>query len=242
MNILKLCIMKRLICLLFLLSFIPQITRANDNKSKIFQRLEQFQFNETTLTEHLIDSLAKYAYTTTTTTYIKNDQKVKKAHYNPKLNLGERWHLDSVDHRVPTSKEIAVFNKNHNEDKHGATGKISDTSWHIVEDNKDYLKVSFRFEPDGLPDLYSFLSQCIGYAYFNKQTKKLERAQFINEHPVRFHIFQVKELEVNIYYNFNAAKKKYFVDHEIAELWMNLLGNRVYIKEICEFSNYVKVK
>lgn len=217
-------------------------SHASDEKTKIFQRLKPYHFNEITLTEHLIDTLAKYAYSTTTTTYIKNDQKIKKAHYNPALNLGERWHLDSVDHRVPTSKETAIFNRNHNEDKNGVSGKISDTSWHIVEDNKEYLIVSFRFEADGLPELFSFLGKCIGYAYFNKNTLKFERAQFINEAPVRFSIFQVKELEVNIYYTYNQGKKQYFVDKEVAELAVNLLGNKIHIKEVCEFSDYQKVK
>ncbi|SFT40381.1 hypothetical protein SAMN05216474_0371 [Lishizhenia tianjinensis] len=215
---------------------------ASDEKSKVLERLKAYNFNETTLTEHLIDTLAKYSYNTHTTTYIKDEQKIKKANYNPALKLGERWHLDSVDHRIPTEKERAAFNKNHNQDKYGASGKIADTSWHIVAEDLNYLKVSFRFEPNGLPELFSFLGKCIGYAYFNKKTKKLERAQFINEEPVRFHIFQVKDLEVNIYYSFNTAKKKYFVDKEVAELSISLLGNKVQVKEICRFSNYKKVK
>jgi len=69
-------------------------------------------------------------------------------------------------------------------------GEIDENAWGIEKDDNEFLVIKFKYDKTTLPKKYAFLGDCKGLAYFNKKTLRLEKAEFVNEQPLKIKIFK----------------------------------------------------
>ena len=213
---------------------------AMAQKSVVLDKLKEYQFSEDLLTENLKDADAQYYFNLKTTTVETDKTKIEDGEFDPTRPIGQRWKLLSVDGNTPSKKEVKKYNKAHNTTQNDVNGQLDDNAWKIEQDDANTLVISFKYDKSTLPKKYAFLGDCKGMAFFNKSTKKLEKAEFVNVGDLKIKIFNVTNLDMVVYYS---------PDDELAgliekeELLMNvkLLGEIVEIKEINEYSNYKRI-
>ncbi len=208
-------------------------------KDVVMEKLKEYNFSEELLTENVKDADAAYAFTQKMTTINSNGTTEEISTFDPTKKIGEKWKLVSVDGNKPTKKEQKKFDKNHNSQDE-INGKLDNESWKIVRDDTDYLIISFRYDKATLPKKYQFLGDCIGYAYFNKSTKELEKAEFKNEGPLKIKMFNVQQLDMIV--NYQKMDNVYLIKTMDMEFEVLLLGQVVTVKEITEHTDYKKVK
>jgi len=209
-------------------------------KSEVLEKFEEYQFSENFLTESLKDADATHSFDAKITTIDGTDTKIEEAKFDPKNEIGERWILISVNGNTPSKKELRQFNKSHNTTQPEINGRVDENSWGIESDDSDYLVISFKYDKSTLPKKYDFLGDCKGLAFFNKQTKMLEKAEFVNEQPLKVKIFNVTKLDMIVTYTFNEEEQTYFILEEELKMEVKLLGQLVDIDDITHFSNYKK--
>ena len=161
--------------------------------------------------------------------------------FNPKLEEGKRWTLNTVDGNSPTNKQIKHFNKAHNSSDDYDFGEPDDNDWKIIEDNENQLIVEFRYREENLPHKYKYLAGCIGKVFINKMSKRLEKIEFRNDGPIKVRIFNVSKLNMVIYYLYDEETNTYLMEKEDVLMDAKMLGQSVEVEMITEFSDYKKV-
>ncbi len=213
---------------------------AFSQKEKVMEKLKEYHFSEDLLTENVKDADASYAFTMKMTTINSNGTTVELSNFDPTKKVGEKWKLVSVNGEKPTKSQQKKFDKNHNSTEE-VNGKLDDHSWKIVSEDDKYLVVSFRYDKSTLPKKYEFLGDCIGYAYFNKETKELDKAEFKNEGPIKVKVLNVQHLDMVIHY-FKSDDGTYLIKTTNLDLEVFFLGQVVNVKEVSEYTDYKKVK
>ncbi len=209
-------------------------------KAEVMEKLKEYNFSEDLLTENVKDADALYSFTQKMTTINSNGATEEISNFDPNKKVGDKWELVSVNGNSPTKKEKKTFNKNHNSTKE-VNGELDEHSWKIVSDGDDYLVISFRYDKKTLPKKYAFLGDCIGYAFFNKATKELEKSEFKNEGPIKIKVLNVQHLDMVIHY-LKDEDGTYLMKTMNMDLEVYFLGQVVDVKEISEYSDYKKVK
>jgi len=209
-------------------------------KAEIMEKLKEYNFSEDLLTENVKDADALYSFTHKMTTINSNGNTEEVSTFDPRKEVGEKWELISVNGEKPTKKEIKAFNKNNNSTE-DVNGELDENSWKIVSDDDDYLVISFRYDKNTLPKKYAFFGDCIGYAYFNKSTKELEKAEFKNEGPIKIKVLNVQQLDMVIHY-FKSDEGTYLMKTMNMDIEVLFLGQVVDVKEVSEYTDYKKVK
>lgn len=210
--------------------------------SEIEQKFNEYQFSEGFLTESLKDDNTDHSFDAEITSIYDTETKIEEAKFDPTKKEGERWILVSVNNGVPTKKEIKQFNKAHNIKQPEIKVEVNESSWGIESDDIDYLVISFKYDPLSLPKKYAYLGDCKGLAFFNKKTKTLEKAEFVNEKPLKVKFLNVTKLDMVITYKYNEEENLYLIQKEDIRMDAELLGQVAHVNNITVFSNYVKLK
>ncbi len=205
------------------------------------KRLLELGIEEDFLTQNLKDSDAEHSFNLKTINISSTEKKVERARFDPTKPIGEKWILVDVNGQAPTKKELKQFDKAHNTKKEDINGEVDDSSWKIVQDDDNYLAISYHLDPKTLPTKYRFLASCVGTAYINKKSKKLERAEYINNAPLKIKIFNVTKLDMKVYFQYNVDEETYFITTEEIDMVVKMLGQEVEILEKNEFSDYKKI-
>lgn len=209
-------------------------------KSKVMDKLKEYHFKDDFLTKNLKDADAEYYFDVKITTINSSETKIEEAKFDPSKNIGERWILLSVDGDSPSRKDLKNFDKAHNTKIDDINGEIDDNSWGIEKDDSDYLVINFKYDKASLPKKYDYLGDCKGLAFFNKKTKRLEKAEFVNEQPLKVKMFKVTKLDMVVTYTYNSEEQIYLIQKESLTMEVKLLGQLILLEEINEFSNYKK--
>jgi len=225
---------------LFLLLTLFSSVNAFSQKAAIIDKLKEYEFSEDLLTENLKDADAEYYFKLKTTTISTTETKVENGEFDPSRPIGERWKLLSVNGNTPSKKEIKNYHKAHNTTDDDVNGQLDDNAWKIENDDANSLVISFKYDKSTLPKKYSYLGDCKGMAYFNKNTKKLEKAEFVNVGDLKIKIFNVTHLDMVVYYYPDDELSKLIQKEELL-MDVKLLGELVEIKEISEYSEYKKI-
>ncbi len=205
------------------------------------KRLLELGIEEDFLTQNLKDSDAEHSFNLKTINISSTEKKVERARFDPTKPIGEKWILVDVNGQAPTKKELKQFDKAHNTKQKDINGEVDDSSWKIVQDDDNYLAISYHLDPKTLPTKYRFLASCVGTAYINKKSKKLERAEYINNAPLKIKIFNVTKLDMKVYFQYNVDEETYFITTEEIDMVVKMLGQEVEILEKNEFSDYKKI-
>jgi len=225
--------------ILFFIALTISVSAFSQNE-EVMKKLKEAGITGEVLSSNLKDSDAEYFYDVKITTVNSSETKVEECKFDPTKKIGERWILKTVDGGSPSKKDLKNFDKAHNTKQPNINGKVDESSWGIEKDDADYLVVSFKYDKTSLPKKYAFLGDCKGLAYFNKKSKSLEKAEFVNERPIKIKIFNVTKLDMAVYYFFNKEAQTYMIKKEDLDMQVKLLGQLVDINEKSEFSNYRK--
>ena len=229
--------MKNSILLFVLLFGISASAQLNEVKEK----LADYQISSDLLTKNLKDADAEHYFDLKTTTVNGTDTKVYLSHFDPAEPIGSRRVLKTVNGQTPSTKDLKDFDKTHNTKLPAINGVADDASWKIIRDSDTYLVVGFAYDKASLPKKYAFLGDCDGLAYFNKKSKKLEKAEFLNSAPLKIKMLKVEHLDMVVYYNWNASEASYFISTEELSMTVNILGQVIVVKETNAYSNYRKL-
>lgn len=71
----------------------------------------------------------------------------------------------------------------------------------------------------------------------NKRTKKFEKAEFLNDTPIKNWPLRVSELLMVVEYKYNEAEMIYQVEKETMHMTVTSFGQSVPIKDVYEYSN-----
>lgn len=211
-------------------------------KEEVLKKLEEYQITTETLTRNLKDANAEHYFDLKTTTIKGTMTRVVESTFDPSKNTGERWMLLSVDQNSPSAKDLTDFDKYNNTKRRGLNGKIDESSWKIEKDDEATLVISFKIDKKTLPKKYSFLGHCKGSFFFNKKTEQLEKAEFVNEQPLKIRIYDVTRLDMFVYYEYQESEGIYLIRREELDMEATILGQPVQIKETNEYRNYRRVE
>lgn len=207
-------------------------------KSDVISKLIEYGIASDALEHGLQDASAAYAFNFTTVFENNGKTDTEESHFDPKQPVGSKWILDSHNGNTPTKKELKNFDKAHNTNKDGINGKVDDASWKILTDDEVAFTVSFAFDKESLPKKFEFLGDCTGTAFFNKETKSLEKVVFVNNGPLKIKILKVSSLNMVItYINLDG---KFLMETETLNMTVDMLGQIVPVKEVMTYSNYKK--
>jgi len=211
-------------------------------KDVVLEKLAAYGITEETLGTGLQDHDATHAFDVDITTNNGTNNIVEVGRFNPLVPIGERWTLITVNDKAPSKKEIKKFNKAHNTKQPDINGEISDDSWKIVKDTEDEIIISFKYNKESLPKKFDFLASCTGKAFISKKTKRLVRATFTNDGPLKVKIFNVSKLEMIVDYHYIKEEKLYVMDTQHLDMQVKLLGQLVEVEELNEYYHYKKAK
>lgn len=211
-------------------------------KDVVLEKLSAYGITEETLGTGLQDTDATHSFDIDITTNNGTKNIVEEGHFSPLVPVGERWTLKTVNGNVPTKKEHKKFNKAHNTKQPDINGEISDDSWSIEKDTEDEIVISFKYNKESLPKKFEFLANCTGKAFISKKTKRLVRASFTNDEPLKVKIFNVSKLEMIVNYHYIKEENLYVMDTQHLDMQVKLLGQLVEVEELNEYYHYKKVK
>ena len=229
--------MKKLIILVVLSLSVSAFAQ----KSEVMKKLNEYNFSSKLVTTNLKDSDAEHFFDAKITTINSNETVVEKAKFDPTKEVGHKWILLSVNGEEPSKHDLKKFDKAHNTTQDGINGTVDDDAWTIEKDDANYLVIGLKYNKASLPKKYAFLGDCKGLAFFNKKTNRLEKAEFVNEGPIKIKMFNVTNLDMVVTYLYNEKEDTYFIEKEELDLDVNILDQNVKIKEISEYSNYKKM-
>ena len=220
--------------------FFSVIVTAQENT--VVDKLKDYYFSTELLAKGIggMDVNADYSFTVTMASSTGSEKIVERASYDVNKAEGTRWTLLSYNGMAPSKKELKAFKKEHNFKEEEITATIDDTSWDIELDNDKYLEVSFKYNPSTLKRRTKYFADIMGKAYFNKNTKRLEKTEYINDKPTKIKPFTVSEFYMVVNYVFNETEDKYQVESEEINMDAKMFGEVVPVKHIYEYSNYSK--
>jgi hypothetical protein len=227
------------ILLLFLISSTFFLHAQTD---EIKKKLDAYRVSGELLTINLKDADAEHYFELSSSTNNGGEISTLESTFDPSKKIGQRWILKSVNGENPSGKEIRDFDKVHNTKKQDINGRVDERSWEIVKDDADSLILGFKYAKKTLPKKYDFLGDCQGLAYFNKKTGHLEKAEFVNDKPLKISLFNVINLDMLVLYKFHKDKGIYLIHKEELDMEVKLLGQLVSIKENNEYQNYRTIK
>ena len=222
---------------IFLLSLVTFIATAQ--KSEVLKTLKEYHFDENFLLENVKDSDAQYSFDVNTTNVIGGKTTIQIAKFDATQEVGKRWILLKENGKEPTKKQLRTFDKTHNT-KDKVNGTIDDNSWRIEKDTDNEIVISFQYDKKSLPKRFRYLGDCKGLAYFNKKTKKLEKAEYVNLKDIQIKIFKVKKLDLVVYYDYNNEFNTYLISKEDIRMTIKFLGQIMEANDINILSNYKK--
>ncbi len=230
--------MKNIISFVLLLCTVPSFAQ----KDTVLEKLAIYGITEETLGTGLQDTDATHSFDIDITTNNGTKNIIEVGHFNPLKPIGERWILVTVNDKSPSKKEIKKFDKTHNTKQLDINGEVSDGSWKIAKDTDDEIVISFKYDKESLPKKFEFLASCTGKAFINKKTKRLVKATFTNDSPLKVKIFNVSKLEMIIVYHYIKEENIYVMDTQHLDMQVKLLGQLVEVEELNEYYNYKKVR
>ncbi len=177
----------------------------------VSKKLEKYKITADLLTRNLKDADAEHFFHLKSTLVNGEEVKILESTFDPTRDIGERWNLVSVDGAGPSAADHREFDRTHNTKR------------------------------KSLPKKYSFLGDCQGLAYFNKQTERLEKAEFVNKKPVKIKFLNVSSLDMVVHFEFYEEEGHYLIKSEELDMEVKLLGQLLPIKENNEYINYRKV-
>lgn len=227
---------------ILLLCLIPGTLYVHAQTDEIKKLLDAYQVTGDLLTTNLKDADAEHYFELHSSTSNGGEISTYKSIFDPSKKVGQRWILKSVNGENPSAKDIRDYDKLHNTKKQDINGKVDERAWEIIKDDPDSLILAFKYAKKTLPKKYDFLGDCIGLAYFNKKTGHLEKAEFVNEEPIKISVFNVQNLDMVVLYKFHEEEGIYVIDKEELDMEVNLLGQQVSIREQNDYQNYRKIK
>jgi len=213
-----------------------------DTNEKVLHELSKHNITGELLTRNLKDADALHAFTLKSVMVNGDEKKVTESTFDPKKEIGQRWTLVSVDGESPTPADHREFDRTHNTKRRDINGEVDKNSWEIIKNDEDSLIISFRYDKRSLPHKYAFLGECRGIAFFNKQTGHLEKAEFVNEKPLKIKLLNVHRLDMIVYFEYQEEEGHYLIKSEELDMDVSLLGQLVPIRENNDYFNYQLVK
>ncbi|MCU4156091.1 hypothetical protein J1N10_08880 [Carboxylicivirga sp. A043] len=229
--------MKKLFYGLLLLISVSITAQENEVDSK----LKDYDLSIEQLANSILVSHSQYAFNITITSDWDSEINVEKARFDPTMKVRERWILLKYNGNEPSKKELRDFNKRFNIKEKGINKTIDKSSLNIELDDKDYLVISFKYIKSGLPERYVFLANCKGKAFINKSTKQLEKAEFVNEKPLKDWPLKAEKFSLLVNYTYNEAEQIYQLKKETFKMDVKGFGQMVPLKDVYEYSDYKKL-
>ena len=229
--------MKHVCLLVFLIS---TLSSCAENEAAS-EKLEKYKITADLLTRNLRDADAEHFFQLKSTLINGEEVKTVESTFDPTRDIGERWNLVSVNGSGPTAADHKEFDRAHNTKRKAINGRVNHKSWGIEKDDEDSLIIRFKYDKKSLPKKYSFLGDCQGLAYFNRTTERLEKAEFVNEKPIKIKFLNVGKLDMVVHYEFHEEEGHYLIKSEELDMEVNLLGQLLPVKEHNEYINYRKV-
>lgn len=231
--------MKHFIIISLLLSTHFTLAQNED----IMQRLQEYGVTQEVLTEHLKEGDGNYTYTVTSKSFAESDADttVQVATFDPTKGKGERWNLVSVDGNEPSSSDRKLFTKTHKTPKKSVTGRIDDSSLKIEKETDQELVVSFNYAEDAMPKKYSYLRDCKGTIYIDKESEQLKKVEYKNDTPVKVKILKVNNLDMEVDYTWLPDDETYVIEKEVLKMEAEIFGQKASATEINIFSDYDKI-
>ena len=198
------------------LALTPATLIAQDQD--VLDKLKAYDFETAFLSTTLKDADAEHAFSLQTTIMSLDDTTLEQIEFDPRRPIGERWKLLTVNGEEPTEDDLHEFDHTHNTKDKEVNAEVDDSSLRIESEDQNYLVVGFRYKKESLPRKVKFLHQCEGLAYIKKDTKKLERAEFINQEQLRVRTMRVNILDMKVKFDFLPEEDIYHISRET--LWM----------------------
>jgi len=207
----------------------------------VSKKLEKYKITADLLTRNLKDSDAEHFFQLKSTVVNGDEVKTLESSFDPTRDIGERWNLLSVNGTDPTDADHREFDRSHNTKRKAINGQVDQKSWGIEKEDQDSLIISFKYDKKSLPKKYAFLGDCQGLAYFNKISGRLEKAEFVNEKPLKIKFLSVSSLDMVVHFEFFQEEGHYLIKSEELDMEVKMFGQLLPVKENNEYINYRKV-
>ena len=209
-------------------------------KEEVVKKMVEYGFSEKDIDIKISQEDPNYSFKMRTTTKTGDDTSVEESTFDPTMAEGQKWKLESVNGNAPSSKELKNFNKSHNGKKQDIQGIVSD-DYNITEDNDKFFILKFRYDRASLRKKDQYLANCHGLEFFNKETKRIDKVEFLNDGELKIKIFKITKLDMVQNLTYNEADNEYFIDTETLLMDAKLFGQIVSVESELEYYDYKKV-
>ncbi len=185
----------------YFMTFLFSVTVVAQNNT-VVDKLKEYNLPSELLAKSIggAEVDADHSFDVTITSSTDSEMTVEEATYNPTQKKGKRWILLTSNGKDPSKKEINEFKKDHNMKEDEIKAKIDDASWNIESDNDEYLVVSYKYDKSTVHKRHKFLVDIEGKAYFNKNTKLIEKVEYVNTRPTKIKPFNVDKYNMVVNY------------------------------------------
>ena len=159
--------------------------------------------------------------------------------YDPQRDEEKRWQMITFNNDTVSERWAHDYAKEVNK-KRGATVGIHSTS--IKSEDTATIVISFRCDKKNLPDRYTDLSRCAGFAYINKKTKQIDKEEFTDSSTFRLENMDVKTytMDRNFSYNEDEQFNQLISDDIYMDIYIKDKKGKATVTYI--YSDYKKVK
>ena len=229
-------VLLRITAIFLTLSLLGFPVNAQNNEAR--QELKRIGFDIKYLNDQIEDDSFPYSFDITTTSMSADTiTSIKKGRFDAVAEKHNHWILESVNDRVPTKTDNKLFYKSH---KKHTDGLVDFNTLKILENNNDYLVIEFLYDKASISRKNSYLEDCTGQFYINKQSKKLEKVTLKNNKEIKASIIHIEELDMLVTFEYLKEIDIYAPLKQQINIKANLFGISVSTTEITTNSNYTK--
>jgi len=217
------------------------ISYSQDNAVKI---LKQYGFTPDNVFNVIDVSSSKYSFTANCTTKTHSDANntddlsTRVYSFDGNKKEGEKYTLVSVKGKTPSSKKIKKFNKEKNSYNDDKKLTLNDKDFFIKSNDDNLAIIGFKMPKEELPAKMAYMAHATGYIYINKKTNKITKIEIKSNEAFNMKIFHVVSLDININLKYNEDKKLYYINNEITDMNVLILGALTNINIVEEYSNF----
>lgn len=167
---------------------------------------------------------------------------VNISEYDPRRKLKNRWQLITVNGKLPSKKELRKWNKFNNERGEELHAEIDKSTYEVVVDNPTYFSFSFKYKPETVSKNRQFLADCIGYAYYNKQEKKITGVRYENFRETKVRLYNCHELVISHELDYDQKADVHLITSEDFDFKVMVVGQEIELEQLGEYFDYEKIK
>jgi|GEM_PF-1296957 len=205
-------------------------------RTEVLKVFEKYHIDPTPVDSLTRHNEQQFSFDLKTSIVTDGKEKVYLAQHDARKASDSAWILNTVNGGSPSRADRSNFDKQH-------SAKIPPlmpdyNTYKIVKDDGKELVISFQYDPNSMIDDNKFMKASIVKLFFDVSQARLLRSESTIDSPFKIKMFKANYMASTITYQLDTSVQRYLPQKEEVAINLNLLGQKVDMITVNEYSNY----